>query len=409
MESFINELKKNKILSRDDITRIRDDIKRIVPYADDKHRASLLSRALYRTIDRNLDEFSEKYKQKIKKSLIKTFIYENRNCIKKSDVFFTCTNFENKTEELIENLTIWVNNNVESIVNREIMNGYLAFTSDIPLQNYNTNHTQKNVKILREALFDEGLENNNYRFTYYYDFIKSKILKYTSIINNKKKSRIYVVINVVILLLIIAIGKNIHFNKNVINEVSGKDYSLEINIEENNLIDKRDMIKLSSIYDSLEDSYHTQYSTVEYFQHIPDFLRYKNINQQKLRNYLISRNSILAEEPYFTTVINAAKEFSINPIILFAITGQEQSFVPKSHKKAKVIANNPFNVFGSWQKYNTNIKDSSEVAARTVFNLLKNRPEGVDPFKWVNRKYAEDKNWYIGVSRLFNQIEAAVN
>ncbi|EJO5348998.1 glucosaminidase domain-containing protein, partial [Clostridium botulinum] len=142
---------------------------------------------------------------------------------------------------------------------------------------------------------------------------------------------------------------------------------------------------------------------------IPQYIKYKNLNTKKLRKYLYTKNSLLAEEPYFSSIISAAKEFDINPLILFAITGQEQAFVPKDTKSSKKIANNPFNVFHSWKEYNSNIKDSSTVAARTVFNILKTMPKGKNPFKWINKTYAEDPHWHKGVKSIFYQLKKAVN
>lgn len=137
---------------------------------------------------------------------------------------------------------------------------------------------------------------------------------------------------------------------------------------------------------------------------IPSYFKYIEIDKEKLRTFLISRNSLLSEEPYFSSIINSAKEFDLNPLILFAITGQEQSFVPKTDKHYKKIANNPFNVFHSWMEYNTDIVDSSKIACRTVINLCQDRPQGEDPFKWINRKYAEDKNWHKGVKSIYNEL-----
>ncbi|MBO3440825.1 glucosaminidase domain-containing protein, partial [Clostridium botulinum] len=143
-------------------------------------------------------------------------------------------------------------------------------------------------------------------------------------------------------------------------------------------------------------------------KHLPQYVKYKTLNNEKLKKYLYTKNSLLADEPYFSSIISSAEEFDINPLILFAITGQEQGFVPKSNKSAKKIGNNPFNVFHSWEEYNSDIKDSSRIAGRTVFNLLKTMPKGQDPFKWVNNTYAEDINWWKGVKSLFNELEKAV-
>jgi putative ABC transport system permease protein len=143
---------------------------------------------------------------------------------------------------------------------------------------------------------------------------------------------------------------------------------------------------------------------VSYHPHLPDYFNYKDIDEDKLLEFLNARNSILAQEPYFSAIIRSSKEFNLNPHILFAITGQEQSFVPKNHEDAQKIANNPFNVFHSWKEYNTDIYDSSRIAARTVINLAKDKPTDVDIFDWINTKYASDKSWGNGVKEIFEDL-----
>lgn len=143
---------------------------------------------------------------------------------------------------------------------------------------------------------------------------------------------------------------------------------------------------------------------------LPAEFRYTNINETKLKNYLESWQSILIYEPYFSTIIAVSKNMDVHPLLMFAVLGQEQGFVPKNSKYATKIANNPFNVFGSWQKYNTNIKDSSEIAARTLINLSKNKPENEDLIKWINLRggqggYAEDENWWVGVKSMFERLK----
>jgi hypothetical protein len=143
--------------------------------------------------------------------------------------------------------------------------------------------------------------------------------------------------------------------------------------------------------------------------HLPDYLMYKDVNISNLRDFLKLRNSLLAEEPYLSTILAVSKDFNLNPLVMFAITGQEQSFVPKSSENAYEIANNPFNVFNSWKKYNTSIEDTSNIAARTIVNLCKNRPDNIDAFTWVNRKYSEDKGWSKAIRSIFKQLEGSVS
>jgi hypothetical protein len=170
---------------------------------------------------------------------------------------------------------------------------------------------------------------------------------------------------------------------------------------------------------ALIDSYHIKKSTVNLNatipkeipllnEHLPDYLMYKTVNVSNLKDFLNSRNSLLAEEPYLSTILAVSKDFNLNPLVMFAITGQEQSFVPKNSENAYKIANNPFNVFNSWKKYNTNIADTSNIAARTIVNLCKNRPDNMDAFTWVNRKYSEDKDWSKAVRSIFKQLEGNV-
>jgi len=135
---------------------------------------------------------------------------------------------------------------------------------------------------------------------------------------------------------------------------------------------------------------------------VPEYLNYHSIDKGGLQAYLRSRNSILAELPYFEGIITVSKEYDIHPLLMFAITGQEQGYVNKENPNHLKIANNPFNVYTSWRKYNTDIEDSTAIAAGTVITILRKRPAGENPFKWINTRYAEDKNWARGVEMIFN-------
>lgn len=140
------------------------------------------------------------------------------------------------------------------------------------------------------------------------------------------------------------------------------------------------------------------------YNELPFAYQYHDIHTDTLKKYLNERKSLLVDEPYFSTLLTTAEKFNLHPLLLFAITGQEQSFVPRDEPGALKIANNPFNVYHSWQEYNTTIEDSARIAAKTVVNLSKDRPEDVHAIQWINRKYAEDPNWWVGVSRLFNML-----
>lgn len=134
-------------------------------------------------------------------------------------------------------------------------------------------------------------------------------------------------------------------------------------------------------------------------------IRYQPVNPLLLAEWLTRRESILAKKSYIDAILIAAEENDVNPLVLIAIAGQEQGFVPADHPQASKIANNPFNVFGSWQAYNTTISESAHIAARTVNRLSKDCPKDVDPLLWVNRSYAQDQNWWRGVRDILTQLQ----
>ncbi|OXM16423.1 glucosaminidase domain-containing protein [Paenibacillus herberti] len=146
-------------------------------------------------------------------------------------------------------------------------------------------------------------------------------------------------------------------------------------------------------------------ATPTFKNELPKSLQYSDIQYEELKAFLESRSSMLAEPKYMDAIIKAARHYNIDPLLLFAITGQEQSFVPEDHDRAKEMANNPFNVYYSWQSFNTTIEESSMIAAKTVVNLSKNRPGDQDPINWINRKYAEDQNWSVGVNDILDMLE----
>jgi len=137
---------------------------------------------------------------------------------------------------------------------------------------------------------------------------------------------------------------------------------------------------------------------------MPQALRYAEFDEAAVKAYLRSRDALLADEPYFGAIVASARKYDVHPLLLFAIAGQEQGFVPKSNKEAQRIANNPFNVFHSWQEYNTNISDASDIAAKLIAKLGRSRPAGHEPFDWFNRTYAEDPAWSDGVRKLFAKL-----
>lgn len=203
---------------------------------------------------------------------------------------------------------------------------------------------------------------------------------------NYKRIFIYLVGAVSLCLITFAFSKNL-WSK---NDIGFADASSLINVESYRPAEMKLIVRVISSKNS---------------GGFPSFLDYEPINKERMQGYLKRRNSLLANEPYFSAVMHSAALEDIHPVLMFAITGQEQGFVKRGSENAALIVNNPFNVFNSWIEYNTNINDSSHIAAETIKNILSDRQKGQNPFQWLNNTYAEDPNWWVGVESLFLEIE----
>lgn len=133
-----------------------------------------------------------------------------------------------------------------------------------------------------------------------------------------------------------------------------------------------------------------------------EWFGYRQINHPAFVHYLSQKRlGLVGQSKYYYKIVFLAKQNNLDPLLLFAIIGQEQSFVPFSNKDAYKIINNPFNVFHSWKDFNTDLSESTLIAINTIQNRLSKCPKNQDPFLWLNGIYAEDPNWHVGVKSFY--------
>ncbi|WP_270619800.1 M23 family metallopeptidase [Paenibacillus macerans] len=151
-----------------------------------------------------------------------------------------------------------------------------------------------------------------------------------------------------------------------------------------------------------------------YFGYTGDaLLAYRALDITAIKNWLEDRNSALADEDILEMIDDAGKSENVDPHLLIAITGAEQSFVPRTNKYADQIIKNPWNVFGSWNEgrgSTLTTEQSARIAAQTIMKLSKNRPSGANPIKWLsdpdnpNGVYATGKNWWKNVNFYYEKL-----
>ena len=396
MKNVIDELKASFVLTRQEIERIKLYVVKKHPENSSKENAYILSRTMNEIIDRNLDGINIKEKNNIKKTILRSTILKDKENILKWDIFKAYMIETEENPKLKTPLLKWININQKNLISQENLENYMVTIR-------NTSYIEKaaTISIKLQPKYNifkfRGLSTYKYNIKCTIDEYKKKFLLKISLISKKTNT------------LMKDVSKLISSTKialSILTLLILSLYSLndKITITNNNILRYKNKSIATSYLSKIEkyDLYLTD--VMSYHPYLPDYFNYKTIDKIKLSKFLNHKNSMLAEEPYFSAIIRASKEFNLNPHILFAITGQEQSFVPKNHENANKIANNPFNVFHSWQEYNTDIYDSSRIAARTVINLSKDKPTNIDIFDWINNKYAFDKKWGKGVKEIFETL-----
>lgn len=139
---------------------------------------------------------------------------------------------------------------------------------------------------------------------------------------------------------------------------------------------------------------------------IPEEYYYSKLNYNAIFTFLKERNSKLTEKDYISTIDEYAESYDINPLLLIAIIGQEQGYVPKEHADADEIINNPYNVYNSWVDYNSTFEDATIICLNTIANAMESYDSDEDFVDWLNMKYAEDENWSKGVKQIFTMLQS---
>lgn len=397
MNKFLEDFKSTKVLNTEDFLRIKKYIDNKFSSLDNKAKADILCTTIHQILDKFIIGEDSDLDSKVKQEVLRTNIFGGQPTTYLYDVLITyLKQCDFNKSNTIERLISWIKKYSKTSINEEFFITFLYEERYI-------NETQRE-KLVQELVIvqdkseivkredhkdnltfkdvEEKHQNDEIAVT---TIKKQNLIESKTIINknNKKKHYRVTVIGIIVILI-----PSLYLGVKLINRK---------NINEMSLINNEEAKEVSTVLGS-------KLKGKTFNPNVPEYMKYKEIDKEKLRGYLKTRNSLLLEEPYFSSIICSAKEFNLNPIVLFSITGQEQGFVPKDQTEAKKIANNPFNVFHSWQEYNTDIKDSSEIAARTVFNICREMPKDENVFKWINNTYAEDKNWHKGVESFFKLL-----
>lgn len=393
---FVAELEQFEVLQSNQIIKFKNFIQKKYPTASLQHRSEILADAIDKVIDKHIQDFDKVIRDQVKFEVLQRAVMTDNYNISGSDIFRACLFIKDTGENFNASLTHWLNKTCCNPIEEKYIDLLLSTISNCYHEYYNCELDYIIGKSIANLEDEHSIDLTLGLDTSYSGglFVERVLRAYKYLKREIIREYIPYQILVTSLLLIALSNQFVVGQDNRINGINpqlifvGLQYqglNDEALLAEENRYQENDLNE-QPIYD----------------------LHFQQVDENSLIQFLVKKGSLLCAEPYFSSIIQASHEYDINPLLLFAITGQEQAFVPKDAKNAERIANNPFNVYGSWQVYNTNILDSARIAANLVATLNKNRPSSIDPIFWINTKYAQDKMWHIGVTKLFKELNKAV-
>ena len=429
MQESLEALKHHSIISPDEIQSLRHFLLKNNPDLTDSQRAQLFAKCLHKKLDEALVGFDISLQKNIKRCLIQKTVSKSDFTINALDILESYTQVETVSPSNIEELTSWVNQYEPQPVSEDML---LSLTHSltqgsavvqprsiaepiiVPTPTHPKLTTKKTTSNKRLSINKHSNIRKQSALSKQPTIRKQSIQNRQSILNRQLATSKQ-----------ITLTKQPTLSKSATLSKPTKQYILNLSYLKRHV----SLCLLAACFLILSYTFHvyqtssqqrsfSNFADVDISFSIPltvgrsanylqEHLQYKTINESGLKSWLKQRQSTLANEPYFSSIINTAKAFNINPLLLFAITGQEQNFVPSTHEASAKIANNPFNLYGSWQEYNTSIEDATRIVARTIIRLGKDCPKDQDQIQWINQRYAADPNWHIGVTYFLNELEAA--
>lgn len=363
--NYIEELKEKNVLSRQDIEKIRDRIQEMKAEESEEMKAKFLAGAVQKQYLLFLAQFEAEKREAIYKQLLAETAKQHFEKTSGYDVFTYFVEASKMEEQEVQTLQRWVNHHTKSQV-------------DVATLRKNALIKRRIKEVKREE--GKGLSDRlRLTKTWAMAFWKKISIKRPSF----RRWHAYGIEILLFILLLLEIWRLFFFLPGSVPK-------------------EETMPSLAGIQTA--DFYYVGFNPGIFEKEVNTY-GFREYDHEKLKTYLTNHNSFLADDQYYDTIVYACRFSDMDPLLLFAIIGQEQGFVPQHEEYASQIINNPYNVFGSWKKYNTTFSDATYIAIRTVHRSLKAREEGEDAFWAINKVYAEDQNWHKGVSFFYGYFD----
>ncbi|MFC5648465.1 hypothetical protein ACFPYJ_04865 [Paenibacillus solisilvae] len=360
------------VLTPTEIRNIRRYVQHKYSDLPSERRAEIVADAMQRIIMKQLPDFPESIKNQLTGELLRDAAVQQQIPVRAEHIFHACLSLDYRDKELFGPIHVWTQQQLNRIIEADWFR--MQLDAAVRLKDSDSSGLQS-----WRTLAGHVVRSNNANDTNSFSTLNSK--EPAKVIALPVHKRTYVRSSFFAMLSIVLVTMTLVYGWLMLAP------------------------KPSGRLQPPIDTKPAQAIKVHMLNELPSELQYTEVDEKLLVQYLHSKSSLLADKPYLEAILKVAKEKDIHPLLMFAITGQEQAFVPRTHKMAKKIANNPFNVFYSWKAYNTTIEQSARIAATTINRLSKDRPYNKDAITWINREYAEDPNWSKGVTSILQAMK----
>lgn len=365
MHNIMMSLKQMIIFSYQDLMRIKGSIANSYAHLSAADRAEILSFAIHNHLDKHLLGINDPERADIRLDIIKNTLGKHIYDITKKDVFDSITTLDLSKEALLPLLEDWLEKNAGYIASKDFLDAYLNGREMEPL----SNRTEIAAINSKYTLF----RNMYIAAALLVAFILTLIVWRPFSVPQILDTAVYL-------------------------QLPGitDDYLGLCSLDRVYLLDFSD--PLNPVRETLPFGLGTHNNIGTFgFEHF----HYFNVKHYIAKN----RNGLIANPEYFNRIIHLAYLNDVDPLLLFAIIGQEQAFVNREAIESSLVINNPFNVFHSWQDYNTTLRDSTKIAINTIKIRMSKKPTDISPIYWLGEVYAEDPEWHVGVSLIYLHLK----
>lgn len=416
MNELIITLRSYIILSFQDLANIKNTIQKRYINLSSTERAQVLSLAIHNLLDKHLSGVEEQYRESLKLEILANTLVKHIYDINRFDIFDSILKLGVDEKTRLDLAESWLSESVRTPVPRWALENYLMDEyqfSDLTT-NDNSDFTSLDQRLDAPVLnFPKPLELNIHR-TSKISFSKGWKYRFSYEAINRFIARNFLVISILIL-----IGLSTTFILSLLlkpqNDTIDFDLSSSLDYQVYEGLSALDKVYLIDLSQGLTKNVKVSTDKDEAISFAVKkdaypfgltsqlrYFKYENFDYFRVKAYISdARNGLIGKAEHFNEVIYLSYINDIDPLLLLAIIGQEQAFIPVDHHESSEIINNPYNVYHSWTEYNTTLRDSTQIAINTIKNRLKIAPKNISPFVWLNQTYAEDPNWNNGVRLIY--------